>query len=205
MKKRRLLAILISGAIALSLFACSSNGTESSGNVQDIPPKPAESEPVEPAPSEKAEAPAPDAGWTTEQKNAMDSALTYLSFSAFSHDGLVDQLEYEKYSHESAVWAADNCGADWNEQALWAAKGYLDSSAFSYTGLIEQLEYEKYTEEQATYGADNCGADWNEQAAASAKRYLDISSFSRDSLIDQLEYEGFTYEQAVYGVEQNGY
>jgi len=115
------------------------------------------SEPAEPAPSENAKEPAPDAGWTTEQKNAMALAMSYLSFSPFSHDRLVEQLEYEKYSHESAVWAADNCGADWSEQALSKAKEYLDTSAFSYTGLIEQLEFEGFTHEQAVYGVEQNG------------------------------------------------
>lgn len=142
---------------------------------------------------------------TLGQKNALKSAKSYLDFSAFSYEGLVEQLEYEQYSHDDAVFAVDNCGADWNEQALKSAIAYLDFSAFSYEGLIEQLEYEKFSSEQAKYAADNCNADWNEQAAKSAKSYLDFSSFSRDSLIEQLEYEGFTHEQAVYGVEANGY
>lgn len=142
---------------------------------------------------------------TMGQKNALQTAKSYLSFSAFSYDGLIEQLEYEQYSHEDAVFAADNCGADWFEQALNSALSYLSFSAFSYTGLIEQLEYEGFTTEQATYAADNCNADWNEQAAKSAQSYLSFSAFSRDGLIEQLEYEGFTHEQAVYGVTANGY
>ncbi len=78
---------------------------------------------------------------------------------AFSYEGLIGQLEYEGYTTEEATYGADNCGADWNEQALLSAQNYLEVSAFSYAGLIEQLEYEKFTTEQATYGADNCGAD----------------------------------------------
>lgn len=142
---------------------------------------------------------------TTGQKNALKSAKNYLSFMAFSYDGLIKQLEFEQYAHEDAVFAADNCGADWSEQALKSAKNYLSFSAFSYNGLIKQLEFEKYTTEQATYAADNCGADWNEQAAKSAKNYLSTMSFSKDGLISRLEFEGFTHEQAVYGAEANGY
>lgn len=142
---------------------------------------------------------------TMGQRNALRAAKNYLNVMAFSYDSLITQLEFEKYEHDDAVYAAENCGADWNEQALKAAKNYLNTSAFSYEGLIRQLEYEKYTTEQATYGVDNCGADWNEQAAKSAKNYLDLMSFSRDSLITQLEFEGFTHDQAVYGAEANGY
>lgn len=158
-------------------------------------------------PQEAVATPTPantDMNQTTGQKNALKSAKQYMNYSAFSYQGLIEQLEYEKYSHEDAVYAVNNCGADWNEQALKSAKSYLNYSAFSYSGLIGQLEYGKFTSDQAKYGADNCGADWNEQAAKSAKQYLNYSSFSRDSLISQLEYEGFTHDQAVYGAQANG-
>ena len=141
---------------------------------------------------------------TVSQKNALSEARSYLSFSAFSYEGLIEQLEYEKFSHDDAVYAADNCGADWNAQALAFAKDYLDYTAFSYSGLIKQLEYEKFTHEQAVYGADNCGANWYEEAAECAQDYMDYSAFSRGGLIDQLLFEGFTQEQAEYGATSVG-
>ena len=142
---------------------------------------------------------------SVEYENALESALSYLKYSAFSYSGLIDQLEYEGYSSEACAYAVDNCGADWNEQALKSAQSYLEYSAFSYSGLADQLEYEGFTSEQATYAVDNCGADWNEQAAKSAQSYLDYSSFSRQELLDQLLYEGFSNEQAEYGVTAVGY
>ncbi|MBQ7670746.1 MAG: Ltp family lipoprotein [Clostridia bacterium] len=147
----------------------------------------------------------PQPSLTMGQLNALGSAKSYLSFSAFSYKGLVEQLEYEKYTHDEAVYAADNCGADWNEQALKSAKNYLEFSAFSRKGLMEQLEFEGFTSAQSEYGVNNCGADWNEQAVKSAKQYLSFMSFSKSELIEQLEFEGFSHDQAVYGVEANGY
>jgi hypothetical protein len=99
----------------------------------------------------------PIAGETTGQKNALRSAKSYLSFSAFSYKGLVEQLMYEKYSREDAIYAADNCGADWFEQAVKAAESYLSFSSFSRDGLIEQLEYDGFTHEQAVHGAEENG------------------------------------------------
>lgn len=148
---------------------------------------------------------APGDSATLGEQNALQSAMGYLSISAFSYEGLIDQLEYENYTHAEATYAADHCGADWEEQALKSAQNYLKVSAFSYSGLIDQLDYAGFTSEQATYAADHCGADWKEQAAEKAKSYMDLMSFSRSDLIDQLQYEGFTYEQAVYGVTANGY
>ena len=79
---------------------------------------------------------------TTGEKNALDKAYSYLNYTYFSYTGLIDQLEFEKYSAKEAAFAADNCGADWNEQAVGKAKRYLETSNFSYTGLIDQLEFE---------------------------------------------------------------
>ena len=75
----------------------------------------------------------------------------------FSYSGLIEQLEYEGYSTEDATYAADNCGADWNEQAALSAEDYLDIMSFSRDGLIEQLVYEGFTQEQAEYGASAVG------------------------------------------------
>ncbi len=142
---------------------------------------------------------------TMGQKNALSKAKSYLSFSSFSHSGLIEQLEFDGFTDEEAQYGADKCGADWNEQALSKAKSYLSFSAFSYSGLIEQLEFDGFSDEEAKYGVENCGADWNEQAVKKAQSYLSFSSFSKSGLIDQLEFDGFTKDQATYGVEQNGY
>lgn len=94
---------------------------------------------------------------TTGQKNALKSAKIYLNVMTFSYERLIFQLEFEQYSHEDAVYAADNCGADWNEQAAKSAKNYLDIMPFSKDGLIDQLEFEDFTHEQAVYGAEANG------------------------------------------------
>lgn len=149
--------------------------------------------------------PAAPTSVTLGEKNALKKAKEYLGFTHFSHDGLINQLEYEGFTASEAKYGADNCGANWNTQALETAKSYLDYTAFSYSGLIGQLEYEKFTHAQAVYAVDNCGADWNEQAAKKAKSYLEFTTFSRQGLIDQLKYEGFTDAQAAYGVKSVGY
>lgn len=91
------------------------------------------------------------------EKNALRSAQNYLSVMPFSYAGLVKQLEFEGYTPEEAIYGADNCGADWNEQAARSAKNYLDIMPFSRSGLIEQLEFDGYTHEQAVYGVEQNG------------------------------------------------
>ncbi len=141
----------------------------------------------------------------TGREGALEKAQSYLNSSAFSYSGLIHQLEYHGFSHDEAVYGADNCGADWFEQAERQAKSYLRSSAYSYTGLIDQLEYSGFTHDEAVYGADNCGADWFEQAVKDAQSYLRSSSrWTRESLIHQLVYEGYTGEEARYGADNCG-
>lgn len=142
----------------------------------------------------------------TGNSGALSRAQSYLRSSAFSYEGLIDQLEYEGFSTSEATYAAKNCGANWNEQAVKCAKSYLKSSGgFSYEGLLDQLEYEGFTSSQAKYGVDHCGANWNEQAVKCAKSYMrTFSGWSKSELIDQLEYEGFTYSQAKYGADHCG-
>lgn len=94
---------------------------------------------------------------TKGEENALKKAESYLEIMAFSRNGLIEQLEYEKFSHEEAIYGADNCGADWNEQAAKKAKSYLDIMSFSKDGLIEQLEFEGFTHEQAVYGVEQNG------------------------------------------------
>lgn len=94
---------------------------------------------------------------TMGQKNALAKADDYLNYTAFSYSGLIEQLEYEGFSTEEATFAADNCGADWNEQAAKKAQDYLDYTSFSRQGLIDQLIYEGFTQEQAEYGVTAVG------------------------------------------------
>lgn len=94
---------------------------------------------------------------TVSQSNALKKAQAYLSYSAFSHDGLVAQLEYEQFSHIDALYGANNVAVDWNEQAAKKAKQYIDYSAFSRGSLIQQLKFEKFTQSQAEYGANSVG------------------------------------------------
>ncbi len=112
---------------------------------------------TKPAPQSNTQNIAPKSSETVSQRNALAKAKSYLSYTAFSHDGLVAQLEYEQFSHEDSVYGSDNSGANWDEQAAKKAKSYMEYSAFSRGSLIDQLKYDKFTQEQAEYGANAVG------------------------------------------------
>lgn len=99
----------------------------------------------------------PSDNLTMGERNALAKAEDYLAVTAFSREGLIEQLEYEGFSHSDAVYGADHCGTNWNQQAALKAQDYLNISSFSRQGLIEQLEYEGYTNSQAVYGVEAVG------------------------------------------------
>lgn len=158
---KKLLSLALALLMVASLVAC---GGTSPGNTSPAASSsaalstPAESvssqqEPVDNTESKEGATPS----ITTGQSNALAAAKDYLDYAAFSYTGLIEQLEYEKYTNEEAVYAADNCGADWDEQAEKSAASYLDMTSFSRDGLIEQLEYEGFTHDQAVHGAEANG------------------------------------------------
>lgn len=89
--------------------------------------------------------------------NALREAKIYLNTMAFSYNGLIKQLEFEGYSNIEATYGANNCGANWYEQASKKAKEYLRVMPFSRNELIAQLEFEGFTYEQAVYGVEQNG------------------------------------------------
>jgi Host cell surface-exposed lipoprotein len=82
----------------------------------------------------------------------------------FSRAGLIKQLTSpygNKFTQADATWAADHAGANWDDQAVTAAKGYMaDGQGFSREGLIQQLTSpygNQFTHAQAEYAASKVG------------------------------------------------
>lgn len=91
---------------------------------------------------------------TISQLNALESAKTYVQIAAYSYEGLITQLEEACYTHEDAVYAADNCGADWDAQAVRAAKEYAGTLIYDNSRLAERLIQDGFTQEQAERAVD---------------------------------------------------
>lgn len=100
---------------------------------------------------------------TTSQQQAIGAAEDYLSLTAFSRRGLIDQLSSEYgsgFSKADAAFAVDHIKVNWNEQAAKAAKSYLELTHFSRSGLIQQLTSKygaQFTRAQAIYGVNKAG------------------------------------------------
>ena len=162
-----------------------------------------------------AAAPAAPSG-TASQLQALAAAKGYLtSGMGFSQASLTKQLTASAgngFPQADAKWAVDNAGADWNEEAIKAAKGYLTSGmGFSQASLTKQLTASAgngFTQPQADNAVAKSGADWNAEAVKAAKGYMDSGmGFSRQSLIAQLTSAAgnqFTATQAAYAADQVG-
>ena len=94
---------------------------------------------------------------TLSQQNAIAKAKQYIEYMPFSYNGLIKQLEYEGYSEEDSIIGADNCGANWNEEAYKEAEKYQELMPMSRKELYDQLQYEEFTEEQISYALDKMG------------------------------------------------
>lgn len=146
----------------------------------------------------------PCVSFAPERDEVVQRAQHYLSRYYLSKSQLINQLRNEGFTEEKAIYGAEHCGADWNNQAVLQAKSYLNTSAYSKEGLIHQLfSQHGFTKAEATYGVEHCKADWREQAVRSATQYANGINFtlSKSGLINQLKHIGFTKEEAVYAVE----
>jgi hypothetical protein len=145
--------VAIVGGIVLALAACSAAGSQ--------PPEAPEFTPTPTAEATSAPDVTPEwdpaSEYTAAQQYAIESAQSYLGYSAFSRKGLIDQLVIEDYATADARLAVDWLDVDWKEQAAKSAQAYLDHSSFSRTGLIKQLEYAGYTHDEAVFGVDSVG------------------------------------------------
>lgn len=145
---------------------------------------------------------------TDSQREALKAADELFEDDNYSYDFLVDALETMGYSHEDAVYAADHCGADWNEQAYENGLHYLDITNSDHDDMMEYLEdYAGFTYDQAKYAADKLfphSNDSKKEALEAAEHYLNIDSYSRGGLYYQLQSDGFTAEEAQYAVDNCG-
>lgn len=91
----------------------------------------------------------------TTSQNSKEMALKYatecIKNDAYSYNWLLDILDLEGYSHEDVIYALDNCGADWNEEAVERTEILLSIGDLSQEDLTGLLIDEGFTAEQAEY------------------------------------------------------
>ena len=95
---------------------------------------------------------------TASMENALREAQNVLSGNDFySYSGMIQKLRGAGYSEEEATYAADNCGADWKDQARRQASFLLLYQNMNHDELIKALLAQGFTEEEAEYGYNQNG------------------------------------------------
>jgi type IV secretory pathway VirB10-like protein len=131
-----------------------------SPNLNDAAASAAATAPVEPPAPTTSEAPK----FPPQVEQARASAQNYLSFTAFSRNGLIRQLSSsagDGFPKDVATQAVDSLSVDWNAQAVKSAENYLSFTSFSCSGLKQQLSSsagDGFTKAQAAYGAGQTAA-----------------------------------------------
>ena len=93
-----------------------------------------------------------------ENENALEQAKELLEDEGYSHSRLIKELEEKSYSNDASTYAADNCGADWNEEAVERGNQFIPFlESKTKSELIEQLQHDGFTYEEALYSATEKG------------------------------------------------
>ena len=137
----------------------------------------------------------------SEADKALDRAMDYLEEEHYSYNGLIDRLE-NFYSYENAKYAADNCGADWQRNAVLTAEDLLREGAYSQKEIQTQLAYKKFTQEEIRSAIAACGADWIGEAEEYASRAITNRSISAPVL--KMMKERLVEENALYPIDKDG-
>lgn len=163
-KKKKRTGLKVAGAAVAALVVLGCTVTTSDGEEEATPRPQSEVALIEGTPGDGPTLsnllPPSESELPREFDNALRSGQRYLDFTAFSYDGLYNQLtsEYgEGFTPEAAQYAVDNVDVDWNAEAVESAESYLEFMPMSRSELLQQLtsEYgEGFTPEQAEYAVN---------------------------------------------------
>ena len=98
-------------------------------------------------------------GPTQEQYNALNAAVSLLNAMPYSYGSLINQLILDGYSENAAVYAANNCRANWYEQAVLMAEYYLQNAVLDYDDLYQQLSFDQFSPDEIEYALDALGIE----------------------------------------------
>lgn len=93
---------------------------------------------------------------TGNEKAAFNKAKSYIDSTTrgYSRSYLIERLKDSGFTLSEAEFGADNCGADWNQEAAFQAGIYIRFYPnLTYTEMLASLEYDGFTHSQAVYGA----------------------------------------------------
>lgn len=166
----------------------------------------------------------PGFGITDGMKKALEKAKDYLDIKAWSRAGLIDFIEDVGYTYEEATYGADNCGADWYEQAVKESQKF--SSYWSREEALEWLvDTSKFTEDEANHAVNllpdsyflenkynSTSSDYKDNTSSKSDKESNknngLSLGEKNALKEAksyLAYSSFSYEGLIDQLEYEGY
>ena len=118
-----------------------------------------------------------NSGWTEKTVEWSKSALEN---KPYSRVGLINYFHPRwPFIEADVLYGVDNCGADWNEQAIRYVQNELDDpDGCGYLSLVKSMKKEGFTDENIEYALANMTIDWVAQAEKAIARRLESNCYS---------------------------
>lgn len=88
------------------------------------------------------------------KREAAIRAKEYVKSFGGSYKKVKQYLESDEFTPEEVTFGVENCGADWKEEAIRAAKKYIEHNGkYSFEKMVFQLTWFDFTQEEAEHAA----------------------------------------------------
>jgi hypothetical protein len=139
------------------------------------------------------------------KEDCLSRAKWRIEDGAVSRARLLEFMTFDFHNtEEDLVYAVDNCGADWNQEAVETLEQLLygpHSSGTSYTYAVQYMKEVYFTDEQIEYAFHALGEiDWEEQMRKKSKMYLEDAACGASPfylLCRLVDSHDFDYNMAV--------
>lgn len=92
-----------------------------------------------------------------EKQEAAQIVSQWLEEDALSRDYIIYELTDDGFSRDAAIYAADNAGADWYDQAMRAAEEYLAEGQHTWEEIEAMLKQKRFTYAQILHVKEHIG------------------------------------------------
>lgn len=96
-----------------------------------------------------------DGSKNLDKDEALKVAKEYVEYFSMSYDDLLTQLELEGFGEGVALYAANNCGADWEAEAVEAAELFKDD--LSKDEISSLLKDNGFTDNEIAHALESIG------------------------------------------------
>lgn len=125
--------------------------------------------------------------------DAVKKAKFYIEKRNLSRLGAIDTMnKYCKFIESDVLYAVDNCGADWGQEAIDYIQEWLDvGSGYCYYTMVKRMKGDWFTNEDIEYALNNMKIDWVAEAGKKIASLLESSAYSAVEVTNFMTRAGF--------------